>query len=144
MKDSLKNNYGATFKRSPVFYILTRIVILFFMIIIIFPLLYTLSLSVRSPDTVYSAKYFLIPYEFSLQNYYDAFFYAEERLKVSFPRMFLNSVIVTTSSVLLIIILFPISLIYTLHLKLEQFYIHYSHHYRGQWFYLYRHLQGRQ
>ena len=105
MKDSLKNNYGATFKRSPVFYILTRIVILFFMIIIIFPLLYTLSLSVRSPDTVYSARYFLIPYEFSLQNYYDAFFYAEERLKVSFPRMFLNSIIVTTSSVLLIIIL---------------------------------------
>jgi len=105
MKDSLKNNYGATFKRSPVFYILTRIVILFFMIIIIFPLLYTLSLSVRSPDTVYSARYFLIPYEFSLQNYYDAFFYAEERLKVSFPRMFLNSVIVTTSSVFLIITL---------------------------------------
>ena len=103
MKDSLKNNYGATFKKSPVFYILTRIVILFFMIIIIFPLLYTLSLSVRSPDTVYSARYFLIPYEFSLQNYYDAFFYAEERLKVSFPRMFLNSVIVTTSSVFLII-----------------------------------------
>ena len=105
MKDSLKNNYGATFKRSPIFYILTRIVILFFIIIIIFPLLYTLSLSVRSPDTVYSARYFLIPYEFSLQNYYDAFFYAEERLKVSFPRMFLNSIIVTTSSVLLIIIL---------------------------------------
>ena len=103
MIDSLQNNYGATFKRSPVFYILTRIVILFFMIIIIFPLLYTLSLSVRSPDTVYSARYFLIPYEFSLQNYYDAFFYAEERLKVSFPRMFLNSVIVTTSSVFLII-----------------------------------------
>jgi len=105
MKDSLQNNYGASFKRSPVFYILTRIVILFFMIIIIFPLLYTLSLSVRSPDTVYSARYFLIPYEFSLQNYYDAFFYAEERLKVSFPRMFLNSVIVTTSSVFLIITL---------------------------------------
>ena len=105
MQDSLKNNYGATFKRSPIFFILTRVVILFFIVIIIFPLLYTLSLSVRSPDTVYSARYFLIPYEFSLQNYYDAFFYAEERLKVSFPRMFLNSIIVTTSSVFLIITL---------------------------------------
>ena len=105
MDNSLKTNYGATFKRSPIFYILTRVVILFFIVIIIFPLLYTLSLSVRSPDTVYSAKYFLIPYEFSLQNYYDAFFYAEERLKVSFPRMFLNSIIVTTSSVILIITL---------------------------------------
>ena len=105
MDNSLKTNYGATFKRSPIFYILTRVVILFFIIIIIFPLLYTLSLSVRSPASVYSAKYFLIPYEFSLQNYYDAFFYAEERLKVSFPRMFLNSIIVTTSSVILIITL---------------------------------------
>ena len=105
MPTSLKNNYGATFKTSPIFFILTRVVILFFLIIIIFPLLYTLSLSVRSPDTVYSAKYFLIPYEFSLQNYYDAFFYAEERLKVSFPKMFLNSMIVTTSSVVLIITL---------------------------------------
>ena len=105
MENSLKNNYGATFKRSPVFYILTRVVILFFIIIIIFPLLYTFSLSIRSPDTVYSAKFFLIPYEFSLQNYYDAFFYAEEKLKVSFPRMFLNSIIVTTTSVLLIIML---------------------------------------
>ena len=105
MEDSLKNNYGATFKRSPVFFILTRVVIVFFVIIIIFPLLYTLSLSLRSPETVYSAKYFLIPYEFSLENYYDAFFYAEEKLKVSFPRMFLNSIIVTTSSVILIITL---------------------------------------
>ena len=105
MENLKKNNYGVTFKRSPIFYIVTRIVVIFFMIIIIFPLLYTLSLSIRSPDTVYSARYFLIPYEFSLQNYYDAFFYAEERLKVSFPRMFLNSMIVTTSSVTLIITL---------------------------------------
>ena len=105
MKDAINNNYGASFKRSPIFFILTRVVILFFLVIILFPLLYTLSLSVRSPETVYSAKYFLIPYEFSLQNYYDAFFYAEERLKVSFPRMFLNSIIVTTSSVTLIIAL---------------------------------------
>ena len=105
MKDAINNNYGASFKRSPIFFILTRVVILFFLVIILFPLLYTLSLSVRSPETVYSAKYFLIPYEFSLQNYYDAFFYSEERLKVSFPRMFLNSIIVTTSSVTLIIAL---------------------------------------
>lgn len=97
------NNYGASFKRSPIFYIVSRLVVLFFIIIIIFPLLYTLSLSVRSPETIYSAKYFLIPEEFSFQNYIDAFFYAEERLKVSFPRMFLNSIIVTSVSVSLII-----------------------------------------
>jgi len=105
MEELKKNNYGATFKRSPIFYIVTRIVVLFFMIIIIFPLLYTLSLSVRSPDTVYSARFFLIPYEFSFQNYIDAFVNAEQRLKVSFPRMFLNSIIVTSLSVSLIITL---------------------------------------
>ena len=96
-------NYGATFQRSPIFFIVSRMVVLFFIIIIIFPLLYTLSLSVRSPETMYSAKFFLIPEELSIQNYYDAFFYAEERLKVSFPRMFLNSIIVTFASVSLII-----------------------------------------
>ena len=96
-------NYGATFQRSPIFFIVSRLVVLFFIIIIIFPLLYTLSLSVRSPETIYSAKFFLIPEELSIQNYYDAFFYAEERLKVSFPRMFLNSIIVTFASVSLII-----------------------------------------
>ena len=105
MEELKKNNYCATFKRSPIFYIVTRIVVLFFMIIIIFPLLYTLSLSVRSPDTVYSARFFLIPYEFSFQNYIDAFVNAEQRLKVSFPRMFLNSTIVTSLSVSLIITL---------------------------------------
>tara|TARA_B100001540_G_scaffold261491_1_gene240521 strand:- start:1021 stop:1908 length:888 start_codon:yes stop_codon:yes gene_type:complete len=105
MEELKKNNYGATFKRSPIFYIVTRIVVLFFIIIIIFPLLYTLSLSVRSPDTVYSARFFLIPYEFSFQNYIDAFVNAEQRLKVSFPRMFLNSAIVTSLSVSFIIIL---------------------------------------
>ena len=101
-KDKI-NNYGATFKDSPVFYILSRAIVLFFVIIIIFPLLYTLSLSVRSPETVYSAKYFLIPDEFSFENYIDAFGYAEQRLKVTFPRMFLNSIIVVTASVSLII-----------------------------------------
>lgn len=101
-KDKI-NNYGATFKDSPIFYILSRAVVLFFVIIIIFPLLYTLSLSVRSPETVYSAKYFLIPDEFSFENYIDAFGYAEQRLKVTFPRMFLNSIIVVTASVSLII-----------------------------------------
>ena len=105
MDNIKKNNYGATFKRSPIFYIVSRLIVLFFVIIILFPLLYTLSLSIRSPETIYSAKFFLIPEEFSLQNYYDAFFYAEERLKVSFPRMFLNSIIVTSASVTLIITL---------------------------------------
>ena len=62
-------------------------------------------MSIRSPETVYSAKYFLIPEEFSFQNYIDAFEYGEKRLKVSFPRMFINSIIVTSSSVILIITL---------------------------------------
>ena len=102
---SNQTSYGATFKHSPAFYILSRLVVLFFMIIIIFPILYTFSMSIRSPETVYSARFFLIPEEFSFQNYIDAFEYGEKRLKVSFPRMFVNSIIVTSSSVILIITL---------------------------------------
>ena len=100
---SEQTSYGATFKHSPAFYILSRLVVLFFIIIIIFPLLYTFSMSIRSPETVYSARFFLIPEEFSFQNYIDAFEYGEKRLKVSFPRMFVNSIIVTSCSVSLII-----------------------------------------
>jgi len=100
-KNNLKNNYGAKFKDSPFFYIISRIVVYFFIAIIIFPLLYTFSMSIRSPETVYSAKFFLIPEEFSFQNYIDAFTY--DFHNVSFPRMFLNSTIVVSISVSLII-----------------------------------------
>ena len=87
----------------------------FFIAIIIFPLLYTLSLSLRSPETVYSARFFLIPEEFSFQNYVIAFTYNFHG--VTFPRMFLNSAIVVTASVSLIIILSIFSAFSFSHLK---------------------------
>ena len=102
-KINKQENYGAKFKTSPYFYVISRIVVYFFIAIIIFPLLYTLSLSLRSPDTVYSARFFLIPEEFSFENYVIAFTYNFHG--VTFPRMFLNSAIVVTASVSLIIIL---------------------------------------
>lgn len=114
-KNVQKENYGAKFKTSPYFYIISRIVVYFFIAIIIFPLLYTLSLSLRSPETVYSARFFLIPEEFSFQNYVIAFTY--DFHGVTFPRMFLNSVIVVTISVSLIIILSIFSAFSFSHLK---------------------------
>ena len=110
-----KENYGAKFKTSPYFFITSRIVVYFFIAIIIFPLLYTLSLSLRSPDTVYSARFFLIPEEFSFENYVIAFTYNFHG--VTFPRMFLNSAIVVTASVSLIIILSIFSAFSFSHLK---------------------------
>lgn len=114
-KNVQKENYGAKFKTSPYFYIISRIVVYFFIAIIIFPLLYTLSLSLRSPETVYSARFFLIPEEFSFQNYVIAFTYNFHG--VTFPRMFLNSAIVVTASVSLIIILSIFSAFSFSHLK---------------------------
>ena len=114
-KNVQKENYGAQFKTSPYFYIISRIVVYFFIAIIIFPLLYTLSLSLRSPETVYSARFFLIPEEFSFQNYVIAFTYNFHG--VTFPRMFLNSAIVVTASVSLIIILSIFSAFSFSHLK---------------------------
>jgi len=110
-----KENYGAKFKTSPYFFVISRIVVFFFIVIIIFPLLYTLSLSLRSPDTVYSARFFLIPEEFSFENYVIAFTYNFHG--VTFPRMFLNSAIVVTASVSLIIILSIFSAFSFSHLK---------------------------
>ena len=74
-----------------------------------------MSLSLRSPDTVYSARFFLIPEEFSFENYVIAFTYNFHG--VTFPRMFLNSAIVVTASVSLIIILSIFSAFSFSHLK---------------------------
>ena len=91
--------YGAERDRDPHFYWLARVVVGGFVAIIVFPILYILSLSFRTPETVGKATLFLIPHEVTLYNYVDAFDYTSTRLGVSFPRMFWNSAFVTTVTV---------------------------------------------
>lgn len=83
--------------------IFTRLFIVVVIIIILFPLLWILSLSFRDSNHIYEAYGFLIPKYFSLKNYPDAINYFNEIIEVSFLRLFLNSTLVTACSLFLTI-----------------------------------------
>jgi ABC-type glycerol-3-phosphate transport system permease component len=94
-------SYGISFKRNPGFYVLTRVIILVAVIVILFPILYIFSLSIRTPETVYQDTFFIVPKEATYKNYIAALEYAKVRLNVTFLQMFRNSVIVTVSAIVL-------------------------------------------
>ena len=91
--------YGVSLKRNPVFFIITRIIIILTIIAILFPILYIFSLSLRTKETVYQDTLFLIPKAVTHKNYIDAWNYAKERLNVTFLQMFRNSIICTVSAI---------------------------------------------
>ncbi len=91
--------YGIDRKKDIGFYIYSRILIIITIIIILVPILYIFSLSLRTKETVYQDFLFLIPKQVTYQNYFDAFEYARTRLDVSFLQMFRNSLIATFSSI---------------------------------------------
>jgi ABC-type glycerol-3-phosphate transport system permease component len=95
------SSYGISFKRSPGFFILSRVIILVAVIVILFPIIYIFSLSIRTPETVYQDTFFVIPKEATYKNYIAAWEYAKVRLNVTFLQMFRNSVICTVSAIIL-------------------------------------------
>ncbi|MCK4804509.1 MAG: hypothetical protein KAT88_08120, partial [Spirochaetes bacterium] len=82
--------YGVSIKRNPVFFIFTRVIILMTILVILFPIMYIFSLSLRTKETVYQDTFFIIPKAVTHKNYIDAWNYAEERLNVTFLQMFRN------------------------------------------------------
>lgn len=97
-------SYGISRKRNPVFFILTRIIITITIIVILFPILYIFSLSLRTKETLYQDTLYIIPKAVTHQNYVDAWNYAKTRLNVSFIRMFRNSIVCTLSAILISIV----------------------------------------
>ncbi|MBC8387970.1 MAG: carbohydrate ABC transporter permease [Actinobacteria bacterium] len=98
-RKGIDTGYGINRKRDIGFFIYSRILIIITIIVILFPILYIFSLSLRTEETVYQDIFFLIPKGITYQNYIDAFNYAETHLNVSFFEMFRNSIIATFSSI---------------------------------------------
>ncbi len=101
--------YGVRIKRNPVFFIFTRVIILVTVIVILFPVLYIFSLSIRTKETVYQDTLFLIPKAVTHENYINAWNYARDRLNVTFLQMFRNSMITTFSALVLSILFASLS-----------------------------------
>lgn len=85
--------------------VLTRIIIAVILIVIIFPLLWIVSLSFRDEHHIYEAYAYIIPKYFTVQNFRNAFDYASSKIKITFPRMYLNSMIVSFSAISIAIVL---------------------------------------
>ncbi|MCL4376942.1 MAG: carbohydrate ABC transporter permease [Actinobacteria bacterium] len=85
-------------------FILTRIILFLTIIIVIVPLLWIFSISLKRPDEMYMSYLFFFPRHLSVENYGIAVKYLTEFLEISIPRMFLNSLIVTISSIIIAII----------------------------------------
>ena len=98
-------SYGISKQRDFGFYIFSRIVIVITIVVILFPILYIFSVSLRTKDTLYRSIFYLIPEAITYQNYVDAFNYAKAHLDVSFFEMFRNSIICTGVSITIAIIL---------------------------------------
>jgi len=97
--------YGINRKRDIGFYVYSRILVIITIIVILFPILYIFSLSLRTPETVYQDIAFLIPRAVTFQNYIEAFGYAESHLNVTFFEMFRNSIIATFGSMFIALII---------------------------------------
>jgi ABC-type glycerol-3-phosphate transport system permease component len=97
-------SYGVSLKRNPVFFLFTRIVILITIIVILFPILYIFSISLRTKETVYQDTLYIFPKAVTHKNYIAAWTYAKERLNVTFLQMFRNSIICTVSAITLSIV----------------------------------------
>lgn len=98
------NSYGIKRKRDKGFYIFSRLLILITISIVLFPILYIFSLSLRTKETIYQDIFVLIPKAVTVQNYFDAFSYARDHLNVTFIEMFRNSIIVTFVAIIVAII----------------------------------------
>jgi len=97
-------SYGIKRRRDKGFYIFSRLLIFITIIVVLFPILYIFSLSLRTKETIYQDILFLIPKAVTVQNYIDAFSYARDHLDVTFIEMFRNSIIVTFVAVVVAII----------------------------------------
>lgn len=100
-----EQEYGIHWKKDIGFYIFSRILVILAIIVILVPILYIFSLSLRTKETIYQDFMFLIPRAVTLQNYADAAEYAKTHLNVSFLQMFRNSIIATFSSIVVAMII---------------------------------------
>ncbi len=91
------------FKYGKSVYILTRILAAIVLLIVLLPLVWIISLSLRYENQIYDSYGYIIPKNPTLENFKRAVNYIEDKLKLSFLRMFANSALVTFSAIIIAI-----------------------------------------
>jgi len=86
-------------------YVFTRITIIVGLFIFLIPLIWIFSLSLRLPQEVFESYFFFVPKHITWENYPIAIEYTIKYFHIGFPRMYLNSLIVTFATIILTIVI---------------------------------------
>ncbi|MCL4377120.1 MAG: carbohydrate ABC transporter permease [Actinobacteria bacterium] len=78
--------------------VFTRIFVAVILAIVIIPLLWVFFLAFKRPDEIYLSTLFIFPknFHFTLDNFSQAVGFVQKALKISYLRMYINSIIVTS------------------------------------------------
>ena len=104
----------------------TRIVVFIALAIILIPLLYIFFLAFKRPDEIFEAYFLIFPKNFTLQNFPEAIELAEKAFLVSYPRMYLNSAIVTGGGLILAVMAASFAAFAMVHYKFKGKEIYYT------------------
>jgi raffinose/stachyose/melibiose transport system permease protein len=75
-------------------------------LVIVFPLFWIFTLSLKLPNEVFEAHFILIPKHITFKNYPAALDYAKMYFKIGFPRMYLNSFVISAATIVLTLFVF--------------------------------------
>lgn len=108
--------------------VFTRLIIVITLIIILVPLLWVLFLAFKRPNEIYQSTLFIFPrnFNFTLENFPGAIKFAQKALEVSYPRMYLNSLIVTTGGLIIAILAASFAAFAMVHYKFKSKEIYYT------------------
>ncbi len=108
--------------------IFTRIVVAVALFIVVIPLLWVFFLGFKNPEEVYESTLFIFPknFHFTLQNFPAAIEFAEKHLDISYPKMYLNSIIVTTGGLILSILAASFAAFAMVHYKFRSKEVYYT------------------
>jgi len=108
--------------------VFTRLIIVVTLIVILVPLLWVLFLAFKRPNEIYESTLFIFPknFNFTLENFPGAIKFAQKALEVSYPRMYLNSVIVTTGGLIIAILAASFAAFAMVHYKFKSKEIYYT------------------
>jgi len=107
-------------------FIVTRVIIAIALAIIIVPLVWVLFISFRRPDEIYESVLFFFPKHFTFENYPGALKFAKKALEVSYPRMYLNSAIVTSGGLVIAIFAASFAAFSMVHFKFKSKELYYT------------------
>ncbi len=80
-------------------YIFTRVIIALELIVVLFPVLWIISISFREGGNINESWLLIIPKNFTFENYIQSVEFVRKWLGITYQRMFFNSILVTSVSI---------------------------------------------